>query len=352
MSKFRESLNLQLATGMNLKQGIILMNLGNLYRQTGHFDQSIESLMKALSLFEKYDNFLHQAICCINISIFYEKTGDDLKWLSYLRKAAEIGDNYGFKGVQFDVAEGLQDYFEKHGNFDSAYRYAVLKADVRQRIDNEKSASRLSVAEIQYQFDKRNADQELRQQRQTVVIVFVVMALVSSIIIAWLIISSQRQKAKVEALEKKGLSDELEFKNRELALQVMNLMKRNEFIIDTSHRLMNIDDNQPPAEIKEEVIKIAKSLKDQTDKEIWEEFELRFKQVHSGFYERLLARFPGLTPNELKMCGLLRLNLTTKEISELTGQQRAAIEMARFRLRKHLGLQDPQVNLVNFLGKI
>jgi hypothetical protein len=119
-----------------------------------------------------------------------------------------------------------------------------------------------------------------------------------------------------------------------------------------SHRLLNIDVNQQPEEIREEVIKIAKSLKDQTDKEIWEEFELRFKQVHSGFYERLLEKFPDLTPNELKMCGLLRLNLTTKEMSELTGQQRGAIEMARFRLRKHLGLTDPQVNLVTFLGKI
>jgi tetratricopeptide (TPR) repeat protein len=165
MAKFRESLNLQLQSGMNLKLGIILMNLGNLYRQTGQMDQSIESLMKALTLFEQYDNYLHQAICCINISVYYESTGDDVKWLEYLRRASRIGDHYGFKGVQLDAADGLQHYFEKHGAFDSAYRYSVLKADVKQRIDSEKSASRLSVAEIQYQFDKKNAEQEIRQQR-------------------------------------------------------------------------------------------------------------------------------------------------------------------------------------------
>lgn len=352
MKKFKESLDFQLKSGMNLKAGITQMNLGILYRHMGQSDKSIESFLNAMVLFEQFDNYYHQALCCINLSIYYETVGDDSMWLSYLRKASLIGDKYGFKGAQLEATDGLRDYFEKHNVIDSAYHYAVMNANIKQRIDNEKSASRLSVAEIQYQFDRKDAEQTIKHQRRNIAMLIILTALITLILIALLMITRQRQNAKVEALEKKGLTDELEFKNRELALQVMNLMKRNEFIIDTSHRMMNINVEQPPEDIKEEVIKIAKSLQDQTEKEIWEEFELRFKQVHSGFYERLLESFPELTPNELKMCGLLRLNLTTKEISELTGQRREAIEMARFRLRKHLGLNDPQINLVTFLGKI
>jgi len=179
-----------------------------------------------------------------------------------------------------------------------------------------------------------------------------ILTLIAIIVIFILIISRQRQKTKTIALEQKNLKDEIEFKNKELTLNVMNLLKRNEFIIGTSRRLLDIKPDQQPENVKEEVIRIAKSLQEETDKETWEEFELRFKQVHSGFYDRLLSNFPELTPNELKMCGLLRLNLTTKEISELTGQRRETIEMARFRLRKHLGLTDSQVNLVTFLSKI
>jgi hypothetical protein len=217
----------------------------------------------------------------------------------------------------------------------------------------------ISLLDIQRQHDLKTRQIEVENEKITLAshrknayiailaIISVLLILISMVIIYFL-----RLRQRAISLEKAELDNTLEFKNRELALQVINLMKRNEFIIEASRRLIDIKSEQKPEDMKTEVIKIAKSLQDQTDKEIWEEFELRFKQVHSGFYERLLEKFPDLTPNELKMCGLLRLNLTTKEMSELTGQRKEAIEMARFRLRKHLELNDPQINLVNFLGKI
>jgi len=224
----------------------------------------------------------------------------------------------------------------------------------------------LSIAELQYQYDNKINEQKISRQRQTLVTLVIVVMLISGIIISMLMVARQRQKNKVIALEnktmmleyqtitleKKILTDELEFKNKELTLHVMNLLKRNASIIDTSRRLMDIRYDQPIETLKDEVIKIVKSLQSETDKEIWNEFELRFKEVHSGFYDRLLAGFPDLTPNDLKICGLLRLNLTTKEISDLTGQRRETMEMTRFRIRKHLGLSDPQINLVTFLSKI
>ena len=85
--------------------------------------------------------------------------------------------------------------------------------------------------------------------------------------------------------------------------------------------------------------------------EIWEEFEVRFKQVYSTFYEKLRIDFPDLTPSELKLCALLRLNLSTKEICELSGQRPSSLDVARYRLRKKLGLSNSPVNLVTFLSK-
>ena len=44
--------------------------------------------------------------------------------------------------------------------------------------------------------------------------------------------------------------------------------------------------------------------------------------------------------------------MTTKEISELTGQQIRAIEVARTRLRKKLGITHSQLNLNAFLSQL
>jgi len=74
--------------------------------------------------------------------------------------------------------------------------------------------------------------------------------------------------------------------------------------------------------------------------------------VHKDFYDALLRRFPELTPSELKLCAFLKLNMTTKEISELTGQRLNTLENARYRLRQKLGITNSEANLVTFLAQI
>jgi DNA-binding CsgD family transcriptional regulator len=63
-------------------------------------------------------------------------------------------------------------------------------------------------------------------------------------------------------------------------------------------------------------------------------------------------KYPDLTQSELKLCAFLRLNMSTKEISELTGQRILTIDHARYRLRKKLGISNSEINLVTFLSQI
>jgi DNA-binding CsgD family transcriptional regulator len=70
------------------------------------------------------------------------------------------------------------------------------------------------------------------------------------------------------------------------------------------------------------------------------------------FYKKLINQFPDLSPNEQKICAFLRLNMSTKEISELTGQGVNALEIARTRLRKKLGITNTKTNLVSFISQI
>jgi hypothetical protein len=84
----------------------------------------------------------------------------------------------------------------------------------------------------------------------------------------------------------------------------------------------------------------------------WKEFEMRFREVHREFYDKLMAINPALTLNEKRLCAFLRLDMTSKEISAITGQSIRAIEQARIRLRKQLGLTNQQVSLSAFLSSL
>ena len=63
-----------------------------------------------------------------------------------------------------------------------------------------------------------------------------------------------------------------------------------------------------------------------------------------------IEKYPDLTPNEKKICAFLRLNMSTKDICAITYQSVRSIDMARFRLRKKIGL-DSDENLVSFLSQ-
>jgi DNA-binding CsgD family transcriptional regulator len=78
---------------------------------------------------------------------------------------------------------------------------------------------------------------------------------------------------------------------------------------------------------------------------------VRFQNVHIDFYKNLGEKFPDLSPNELKMCAFLKLNMSTKEIAALTYQSQDSIRQARSRLRQKLGVAKEE-NLVLYLSQI
>lgn len=82
--------------------------------------------------------------------------------------------------------------------------------------------------------------------------------------------------------------------------------------------------------------------------QIWNDFESRFENAFDSFYNILLERFPTLTSNERKLCALIRSGLSSKEISILTFQNSHSVDIARYRLRKKLGLSNDD-NLMDFL---
>ena len=85
----------------------------------------------------------------------------------------------------------------------------------------------------------------------------------------------------------------------------------------------------------------------QIDKE-WDDFKLRFEEVHSGFFEQLKATFPELSNSDLRLCALLRLNMTMKEAAKILGISVDSVKTSRYRLRKKLNLETDD-NLNDFI---
>ena len=80
----------------------------------------------------------------------------------------------------------------------------------------------------------------------------------------------------------------------------------------------------------------------------WEHFAIHFDKVHNDFFVALKNQHRNLTPNELKLCAYLRMNLCTKEVARLMNISVRGVEISRYRLRKKLQIST-ETNLTAYL---
>ena len=150
---------------------------------------------------------------------------------------------------------------------------------------------------------------------------------------------------KLMALRNDQLKQDIDNKNRELAISTMSLIKKNEFLNSIKEALKNnnADVNLNP------VIKIIDKNLNNTDD--WKFFEEAFNNADKDFLKKIKSKHTTLTPNDLKLCAYLRLNLSSKEIAPLLNISTKSVEVKRYRLRKKMSLPH-EASLTNYILEI
>lgn len=146
---------------------------------------------------------------------------------------------------------------------------------------------------------------------------------------------------------KKANEDIINTKKIELISSTLKLMHLNEMNSSLISDLVKV---MPHAskEGQELIRQMTNKFRINATEQIWNDFEARFENAFDSFYRVLLEKFPGLTPNERKLCALLRSGLSSKDIAILTFQNPQSVDVARYRLRKKLNLVAEE-NLIDFL---
>nr|WP_321222594.1 triple tyrosine motif-containing protein [uncultured Psychroserpens sp.] len=147
------------------------------------------------------------------------------------------------------------------------------------------------------------------------------------------------------SLRNQQLRQDIENKNRELAISTMSIIKKNEFLNNIKEDLKNTNEGQGVAPI----IKIIdKNINNSDD---WKFFQEAFNNADKDFLKKVKAKHASLTPNDLKLCAYLRLNLSSKEIAPLLNISPKSVEVKRYRLRKKMNLPH-EVSLTNYILEI
>jgi tetratricopeptide (TPR) repeat protein/DNA-binding CsgD family transcriptional regulator len=333
-------------------EGVALNNLGKLYLvDLKQPEKALDYLEKGLKVREEIGDKAEIGKSLIFLSSYYL---EQKQWQESRRcseRAIKLGEEIGSLEVQQNAYYSLYGIEEALGRYKESLEAFIQYKVLSDSIQNQLTSREVNRLQLQYDFEKAEQlrEQEKKQTRDRYIATIVILG--ACLIVAILIAILIRLKARQTELKRRNLAQDVEIKNKELTTNVMYLIRKNELINSVAERLLKVQANVQ-SENHKVVHDIILDLQKEADNDSWKEFELRFNQVHSDFYNNLRKLYPGLSPAEEKLCAFLRLNMSSKEIAAITQQSIKSVEVARARLRKKLNLTNTTSNLVTHLSNL
>ena len=333
----------------------------NLFDDTNLFDGKISSLSTIVRAYQLKGN----------IDLAEEIILNEIKLIEEFNLEEKFIDEYDF----------LSRIYEQKGEIKKALVYSRLFQNKKHYIDSLGSETRLFEMNriFENNIDKLNlvlAEEKLNAVNANVkkrnITYFSIFA-ISFLIIIGLIILVKKRKNEVESknkillleqkrfekekeiseLEKQFLEKKIEWKNKNIVDTAIISSRKTELILVITSKLKDLLKTTNLDKVSIGLSESISYLKDQLtiDKN---NLGLQDKVLENNehFYDVLKERFPSLSKSDLELCGLIKLDLSIKEIATIRNNTFETIKTARFRIRKKLNINNSEVSTYDFLNSL
>ncbi|GGF39847.1 hypothetical protein GCM10011339_30470 [Echinicola rosea] len=362
-----EALELFEILGLKGHLAFVRENIGSIHEDLERFDSAYYNFHKAYLLNTEIGDSLRLVGNLNNLGDVFRKTQRPEKGLAYSKEAAELSARLGFLDAQNSALVDISKAYAEMGDHDKAYRYLEQSRQLSDVVYSEESARQIAIQEAQNNLYTKNQQiSQLEQMREFDAIVkWLLISLVGLLcVLGWVIFNRQKLKIKnnkemlqqqQEILQVKERLIATEKENRQLlelkiktedqahskslTAQTLHLIDKNQMLEGIQVKLKNILEENPKDQkkkIRNLIKEIDFNFSHDTD---WDDFKNNFEKVHQDFFKNLQQRTEGLTPAEMKLASLMRLNLNSKEVASTLGISMDSLRISRYRLRKKLKLE-------------
>lgn len=411
----KESIQLYKNLEASLCEARALANLGIIYLETGQLNKALEYFLLARPILIKKGTKKDINSLNSNIAIIYVQKGKPKQALPYFEAsllndklnqdtfkfAASYGNlayNYQNLGnfnkafiyydsslyysnllqqdeITYITLLDMSDGYKLKGDYRNALEYYQKYHDLNKKIINKKVKKNITELEIKFDTQKKELalkesqkevltlEQEAQIQRQRMALFLG--GLVTSFILALFIfykwkndiknkeIKEQliQSELKNKQLEAAFLQNQLENKKGDLTNLALDIGRKNKFSNKLIEKLEALEKEKPKkmkAQLREIIQYAISNLQINEDLDI---LQKNVDQINQAFYQKMETRFGKLSANEKYLAGLLRLNLSNKDIATLRGISVSSAKMSRYRLRKKLNL-DADEDIQAFLQRL
>ncbi|MDB5035426.1 MAG: Two-component system-sensor histidine kinase [Chlorobi bacterium] len=350
---FGKSLDLARAAGDAVGEANALANMGVLLTTMGRTDEALEYAGRALEIHERFGDRSRVAIALDSIGRTHLLRGDLDAAFTYFNRSLAMATEANDPRSQAWALARIGDIQNTRGLHSEALllldRALPLARDIGERTLElgihasltmvHEGLGDLAAALASYRIYNRIREDVRGEERQREV---------AEMRIRFDVERAEKER-EIYRLQNEQLQLRMEQKEKELTALALQLVQKNKFLDTLKKRLVALEAGKSGGEVVERI-------RHEIDANIgavgeWETFERQFEQVHPDFVRSLSERYSLLTPTELKLCSLMKISLSTKEMANLLCLSVRNIENHRYRIRKKLGL-GPDANLGTFLASL
>ncbi len=351
--------SLELCRELDRPGGIVqnLNNIANYYRMKNEFELSRQTYEESLQISEEYN--MQYAIMINNTSLatLYTQEKDYKKALKHNQTAFDIAHKLNDKETLYQIHALQADMDSAMGNYEGAYNHYKAFYILKDSIMGERTQNHILELEKKYQTEMKEKEiivlsqKDLRQKY----IISVLAGILLLLMFFFQLIRRKRDldiREKQQALERnKHLEETIELKNREVLGVASQFVKIKDSMADTIEKVNRIIENDLNSKVV--LVKKVNRLLNKSLQlpDLDAQFNQKLSEANQDYYNRLLKHCPDLSPAELKVCALLRSNLSTKEIAQVCNRSSRTIDFTRNNIRKKLNIR-PSENLSIYLSNL
>jgi len=331
--------------------GAFYNNLGSNLLELNEIGEALRYLNLSVEHCKEVNDKLELSKSYILLSRLYFSLQKNETAVDFANFALQVAVEIGAVESMEKAAFSLYKIYKEMGESSKALVAHEKYHQYQDSLFNERSVKEITRLQMMYDFNKQEEIRKVEEKKLLFKMSLIISILVFCIVLTGLLYLLNKSREKRLFFEKKSLEKDVELGNKELTMNVIYLLEKNELMKQIAKKLSEIKELKK-ANSREIIEQIIKDVEVNMKINVWEEFEIRFQKIHQSFYTNLRIKFPNLSKSDEKLSALLSLGMTSKEIAAITHQSIKSIEVARTRLRKKLNLTNTNTNLVEFLAKL
>jgi len=221
--------------------------------------------------------------------------------------------------------------YRKLGLHDSADYFLQQHYYLNDSINRVVSRNNFNTVQLKFAFEKNMHEyQLLKKQRQAELLSrnYLIGILLASLLVGLLLYNRQRLKVKLSQQQKEIAEAEKNSAQDQLSIFTQTLLEKNEQI-ENLHLTLQQQQQATNDEL------IHQTLLTDYD---WNRFKELFEKIHPLFFAHLKQAAPGITPSEMRLAALIKLNLDNKQMASMQGISVSSLRGNKTRLRQKLNI--------------